>query len=83
MGMDHQALLQELQRNRRAVVRGCPDSYLALILSRITGSFPLPLVVVAPDEDRARAMAQDLDFFVHNAGQGGPPRSTAPCSCLR
>jgi transcription-repair coupling factor (superfamily II helicase) len=73
MGMDHQALLQELQRNRRAVVRGCPDSYLALILSRITGSFPLPLVVVAPDEDRARAMAQDLDFFVHNAGQAGPP----------
>jgi transcription-repair coupling factor (superfamily II helicase) len=68
MGMDHQALLKDLQRNRRAVVRGCPDSYLALILSRILGSYPPPLVVVAPDEDRARAMAQDLDFFVGGAG---------------
>ena len=69
--MPHEQILSLIDGGKRRVqLHGCSGSYLALVLARLahlrcTGDSPL--VVVTPDEDRARELAREMGFFL---GQG-------------
>ncbi len=66
--MPHEKILNLLDGGQRNVkLHGCTGSYLALILSRLAHlrcTEASPLVVITPDEDRARELARDMTFFL-------------------
>jgi transcription-repair coupling factor (superfamily II helicase) len=71
--MSLQAILSLLGEGHRAVaLHGCPGSFLALLLARLSHAdrFPSPLIVITPDEERAQDLTRDLSFFL---GRGGSP----------